>query len=121
LITAADLQRGVEESGNTQLQLTSFAASLLAVLLNAWIYETVPRDTHAEPRASLAGRHRVATDFVYRELPTVLRQLVRESRRFGGDAPDGPITSIDIIHWINPRWPEASKETPALAFIFDKE
>ncbi|WP_263356865.1 hypothetical protein [Acidicapsa ligni] len=124
MLTADDIQNGLRANPYPpELQLSPLASTLLATLLNAWIYEG--RDYEGR---NYEGRDRAPGDrqgraayFVAQELPVVLTQLLNRSRELENRPREEAITSIDIIHWMNPRWPELLAESQILGFLFNKE
>jgi hypothetical protein len=113
VISTEDVQLSLRQK-DSQLSLTPLAASLLATLVNAVIYET-------EKGPPFFERHNRGVYFVFEEMPTVLDVLFEKSDRSAKGAADGPITALEIIHWVNPRWPEILRESPSLNFVFNKE
>lgn len=114
MITADDIQISVGTSRDPRIRLSPIAASLLATLLNGWIYE----DTR---RLSLNQRHSVATAFVFDEMPGVLSQLVGEVKRSREGVAEDSISSMDIVHWLIPQWPAQLRQFKISGFIFNKE
>jgi hypothetical protein len=108
MITPVDIQVSIR-GGEQRIDVSPLAIELIANLLNDFIYEFKERDSK-----SILARHHRALDFVFGELGGILAKASETLR------VERQMSSIDILHWLAPRWPDALKG-PALGFVFDKE
>jgi len=112
VLTAEDIQNGLRSRDYRRIELSPLAATLLATLLNSWIYEGQDDQPNSRTRRCM--------DFVIEELPDILETLRNDARQSNDDR-SRTITSVDIIHWMRPRWPQPVIASPILGFIFSKE